>query len=196
MKFPERQIILWKLYFQWKETIMSLRCCWVDFYFEGRKNEVSFETLSPKETKCKGYYCPGHLQICDLSTWTCFPERCYKTGTVLVFRQDGELNFREHLYRQRTSDNKRPQNCWLIAPNFQKGKLSPRKVKLCAQVFTAHTLHIWCLVGHFFRCFWYVCVCARVRVRTQLLNQVWSLVTLWTIAHQVPQSVGILRWEY
>ena len=115
---------------------------------------------------------------------------------VLVFRQDGELNFREHLYRQRTSDNKRPQNCWLIAPNFQKGKLSPRKVKLCAQVFTAHTLHIWCLVGHFFRCFWYVCVCARVRVRTQLLNQVWSLVTLWTIAHQVPQSVGFLRWEY
>ena len=92
---------------------------------------------------------------------------CNKTGAVLVFRQDGKLNLREHLYRQRTSDNKRPWNCWHIAPSFQKGKLSPRKVILCAQVFTTHTFHIWCPVGRFFNvsglC---VCVCVHARVHS------------------------------
>lgn len=78
----------------------------------------------------------------------CLHEHASLPGVIeklsyLVLRQDGELKLYQHLHRQKTLDNKETlkfiESYHLI---LQKEKLSPRKVKLCAQVLVTNTLHI------------------------------------------------------
>ena len=41
-----------------------------------------------------------------------------------------------------------------------------------------------------------VCVCVCVCVHTRALSRVWLFVTLWTVAHQAPQSMVFSRQEH
>lgn len=76
-----------------------------------------------------------------------------KKGQRSVTKQGGELKLHEHLYRRRTFDNR---NTLKLTESYhlhlQKGKLSPRIVKLWIQALVTSTLNILGLLAMCWHC--------------------------------------------